>query len=72
MYIRSDVVKQILSDPAGVVALFAMLVILIIELYALSQGVNGVALSAALTGVGAIGGFVARGIQARQGGKPRQ
>jgi hypothetical protein len=48
--------------PKGLkaVLLFVVLMIGLIEVYALSRGVDGVALSGSLGALGALGGYVAR------------
>ena len=42
------------------VLIFVTLAIMVIEVYALSKGVNGIALSGSLAALGAIGGYSAK------------
>jgi len=46
--------------PKYLVAVLAILVIAVLEAYALSRGIDGVALSASMAGIGGIAGYIAK------------
>lgn len=47
---------------SGLISIFAIVVIAVLELYALSKGINGKCLTMSIAAIAGVGGFTLRGV----------